>query len=116
MSSQYVGMADADLIAAEIVGNGGVVTPEEIKRRQFYRLWQTHYVNWDDTYSQYEQGLIGAEPFSRLRSAMVYQLRVNPGFCTLYLEFVQNVSANSNFHKFIAEVVGEASVPVSGAA
>jgi hypothetical protein len=116
VSNLYVGMADADLVAAEIIGNGGVVTPEEVKRKQFFVLWQTHYVNWDDTYSQYEQGLLNAELFSRLRSALVYQLRVNPGFRPLYLDFVRHNAADSKFHKFIQEVVGEANAAVSRAA
>jgi hypothetical protein len=85
------------------------------KARTEWRSWlaqqrQMHYVNWDDTYSQYEQGLIGAEPFSRLRSAIVYQLRVNPGFRSLYVDFVRDNSSDSKFHKFIEEVVAEATV------
>ena len=48
-SSQMLTMADTDLVAASIIGNGGVVTPEAIKARQFRLLWHAHYITWTTT-------------------------------------------------------------------
>jgi hypothetical protein len=112
-SSQFLAMADADLVAAMIIGNGGDPTPEAVKTQQFWNLWLTHYITWDDNFSQHEQGLISDEVFARLCSGMLGQLRSNPGFVRLYLEFVRNHASDSRFHRFVREVCAEASSPTA---
>jgi hypothetical protein len=110
-SSQMLAMADADLVAALIIGNGGVVTPEAIKARQFRLLWHTHYITWDDNVLQHNGGLISDEAFARLRAIMVDSLRANPGYVPMYLEFARDHTPDSSFHRFVRDVCSEASAP-----
>jgi hypothetical protein len=107
-SDQFLRMAEADLVAASIVGNGGVPTPEAIKRVQFEHMWRSHYISWDDNFSQHEAGLISDDLFGRLRSVMIEQLRGNPGYARLYADIVHQHSPDSGFHKFIDGALAEA--------
>jgi hypothetical protein len=112
-SSQMLTMANADLVAAAIIGNGGVVTPEAIKARQFRLLWHSHYITWDDNHSQHEGGLVSDEAFARLRAIMVESLKANPGYVPIYLEFARDHAPDSGFHRFVREVCSEASAPLA---
>ena len=114
-SSQWVAMADADLAAASIIGNGGVATPEAIKARQFHLLWHADYVAWDDVHSNHEVGLVSDEKFARLRANMVEGLRFNPGYVPKYLEFARDYAPDSSFHRFLRDVCAEASAPLPAA-
>jgi len=114
-SSQMLTMTDADLVAASIIGNGGVVTPEAIKAQQFRLLWHTHYITWDDNHSQHEDGLISDAAFARLRAIMVENLKANPGYVPMYLEFARDYAPDSSFHRFVRDVCSEASAPPAAA-
>ncbi len=96
---------------SEVIGNGGLATPEGIKARQFSIMWRTHDITSDDNYSQYQAGLIGDEDFARLRGIMVETLRANPGYLPLYLEFIRDYATETGFHRFARDVCSEASVP-----
>lgn len=114
-SSQWLAMADADLAAASIIGNGGVVTPEAIKARQFRLLWKADYITWDDTYSHYEGGLVSDDAFARLRALMLENLRFNPGYVPMYLEFARDHARDTSFHRFLRDVCSEVSTPLAAA-
>jgi hypothetical protein len=115
VSSQRLAMADADLAAASILGNGGVVTPEAIKARQFRLSWYADYITWDDIYSHRESGLVGDEVFARLRALMLEYLRFNPGYVPMYLEYARDYAPDTSYHRFLREVCSEASAPLAAA-
>lgn len=111
-SSQFLSMADADLAEAMIVGNGGAPTPAAIKELQFRMMWQTHYITWDDNFSQHRDGLISDELFERLRAILIEHLRANPGYVRLYRSFIGTYTPGSGFHVFLGEACSEAASPV----
>jgi hypothetical protein len=115
VSNQMLSMADADLVAAAIIGNGGVATPEAIKARQFRLLWHTHYITWDDNHAQHEAGLLSDGVFARLRAIMIEDLRSNPGYVPMYLEFARDYAPDSSFHRFVHDVCSESSAPLAAA-
>lgn len=72
-------MADSDLVAAWLVGNGVAVTPEAVRERQFQQQLTSYYIGWDDTLSQYHDGLVSEEQFARFRRQMINLVKTSPG-------------------------------------
>jgi hypothetical protein len=110
IATNYLAMADTDLAAAHIIGNGGVATPEEIKRRQFWLECATAMVRTEDSFFQHAAGLIGDEQFLRARALFVEVLK-GPG---LRQHFERNVlqasptSTSAAFKTFVRDAIAEA--------
>ena len=110
IATNYIAMADADLAKAHIVGNGGVPSPEEIQRRQFWLQCVAAMVRTEDSFFQHEAGLIGDDQFSRARALFVQVLK-GPG---LRQYFVRNViqaepsGMPSGFKAFVQGALAEA--------
>ncbi len=60
-----LGFMDAEAVAAWIEGNGGTVTPELIKQRQFHYHCSGAMVAMEDYFTQHEEGLLSDEQFAR---------------------------------------------------
>ena len=112
--TQYIDMADADLAAAHIVGNGGIATPDEIRRRQFWLECVGTLVRLDDTFSQHEEGLVSDDQFARSRAHMV-RLLMEPGVRKYFVEtFARgDLGASTKFQKFISQLLAETEVPAT---
>jgi hypothetical protein len=101
ISDQQIALADADIVAALIQGNGGVVTPETVKQFQFQRLVNAHFYGWQDTYFQYQHRLIDEDLFQQMRAAMSRALR-QPGFRAEWASIRQ---PGTKFTEFVDEIV-----------
>jgi hypothetical protein len=60
-----VGLMDSDSCAAWIEGNGGAVTPEEIRKHQFFLHCMTAINAMEDHFLQHADGLLSREQFAR---------------------------------------------------
>ena len=60
-----LGLMNAEAAAAWIEGNGGIPTPELIRRRQFFYQCGIALVAMEDYFSQHEAGLLSEEQRSR---------------------------------------------------
>jgi hypothetical protein len=61
------GQLAPDVAAAAIVGNGGVPTPEAIQALQFSLICRTNFTSFEDTYSQYVNGLLDEDTLRSTR-------------------------------------------------
>jgi len=77
-------LMDADVVAAWIEGNGGVPTPELIRRRQFHYHCGAAMIAMEDYFSQHEHGLFSEEQFAR-GSATFRQALKEPGLRAYWL-------------------------------
>jgi hypothetical protein len=103
--SYYMGMADRDIVAAHIHGNGGVATPETIQRRQFWLECVCMQANWQDTVSQYDEGLLSEDHFATFRVMIAPQLR-EPGVREFFLHGpIQD--RPTRFQQFISKFLAE---------
>lgn len=109
ITTNYLTMADADLAAAHIIGNGGIPTPEEIKRRQFWLECATALVRTEDSFFQHEAGLISDAQFSRARALFVEVLK-GPGLRQHFERNVLQASSSTTsaaFKKFVRDALTE---------
>lgn len=108
--SQYLTMADADLVAAHIIGNGGTVTPEEIKRRQFFLECTAMQVRIDDTFTQHQAGLVNDEQFDRSCAHTIGLFR-EAGVRKFFLDVVLRQATPgrpSKYQAFIKDLIARA--------
>ena len=70
VSSTLLALANSDLAAAYDTANGGSASEQEVRRRQFQFMCAALINGWDDTFSQYEQGLLGHGQFVRFRNGI----------------------------------------------
>jgi len=103
---QFRGLADSDLAAATIVGNGGTPTPEEIRRHQFRQVCILFVVVWENFFVQHAEGLVNKEHYHRIRWAFVQSLRDNPGIREFFRQMISN-APDHRFHAFIHELIIE---------
>jgi hypothetical protein len=83
-ASLMLGFMNADAVAAWIEGNGGVPTPELIRRRQFHYICGASMIAMEDYFNQHEQGLLSDEQFAR-GSASFRQALKEPGLRAYWL-------------------------------
>jgi hypothetical protein len=76
-------LADADITSAMIIGDGGDPTAAEVKRRQFQFNLVALFVSWEDTFCQYEEGLLNEDQFDSF-TAGVAAFIIQPGFRRLW--------------------------------
>jgi len=77
-------MMDPEIVQAWIEGNGGVPTPELIRRRQFHYHCGVAMVAMEDYFSQHEAGLLSEEQFARGRATFRQSLK-EPGLRAYWL-------------------------------
>jgi hypothetical protein len=106
ISDQQIALADADIVAALIGGNGGVVTPETVKQFQFQRLMNAHFYGWQDTYFQYQHRLIDDDLFQQMRLAVSRALR-QPGYRA---EWANIRVPGTKFTKFVDDILATVAV------
>lgn len=82
--SLNLALADRDLVAAHIIANGEVPTPEAIAERQFRLQCVAHYIQYEDLFAHRDEGLLSEETFQHFQAAMVAMLRDNPGTRTFF--------------------------------
>ncbi|HEY4115756.1 MAG TPA: hypothetical protein VGM17_16995 [Rhizomicrobium sp.] len=99
-------MADEDLTAAFISGNGATPTPDAIAKRQFQLQCTALYAQIDDLFTQWDDGLIGDDRFLRFRSTVVGMLAAN---CGVREFFAARVAAmpDTSYHAFLAAVLAQ---------
>jgi hypothetical protein len=110
ITTNYLAMADADLAAAHIIGNGGIASPEEIKRRQFWLECTTALVRTEDSFFQHEAGLISDAQFSRAQALFVEVLKGGPGLRQHFERNVLQASSSTTsaaFKKFVRDALVE---------
>ena len=101
ISDQQIALADADIVAALIKGNGGEATPEAIKQFQFERLMAAHFYGWQDSFSQYQNGLLDDDLFRQMRSTVARVLR-QPGYRA---EWAKIREPGTKFTKFVDDIL-----------
>ena len=101
ISDQQIALADADIAAALIQGNGGAVTSESVKQLQFQRLMAAHFYGWQDTFFQYQYGLIDEDLFQQMRAAVARSL-TQPG-CRAEWQSIR--VPGTKFTKFVDDIL-----------
>ena len=91
--AQSQAMADPDLAAATILGNGGTPSPEEIRRFQFQQICQQVTIVWENLFAQNAAGLAKEVDFRHIRHAFVLQLRFNPGIREHFKQLIADPDA-----------------------
>jgi hypothetical protein len=71
--------ADADIAAAIVIANGGEPTPERIKQEQFSSFCNALFYGWQDSFLQYQRGLLDEDIYSQMCDALVKALG-QPGY------------------------------------
>jgi hypothetical protein len=107
ISNQQLKFAESDLAASWLVANGIKATPEAVQQRQFEQQCIVYFVGWDDTFSQYQEGLVSEEQFARFREQMVRMLRANPGTCTFF-KTAPVARGDGKLQAFVAALIDEA--------
>ena len=73
-------MADPDLCASWLAGNGAAATPKAVRERQFELQCSTMYFGLEDTVAQRRDGLISDEQFESFRNRLLHRVRMSPGW------------------------------------
>lgn len=101
-------LADEKLAAAFIKQNGETPTPDAIAERQFSLQCTALYIQYDDMFTQWDDGLVSEEQFLRSRASIVRTLAAYPATREF---FVRRVAAStmpeSGFTAFLREVIAE---------
>jgi len=63
--------ADAEIAAAVIIANGGQPTPEEVKRRQFEGFFAARMISFEDSFAQFDSGLMDGDGLALTRAQML---------------------------------------------
>ena len=108
--NHHLAIADQDLVAAWISENGGMATPEEIRRRQFWLQSIAYDVSWEDTFAQHEAGLLGNEQFADFRAHIAVILR-HAGLHRFFSERPLPATGPTAFQQFIIKLLAETEPP-----
>ncbi len=94
---------NADVAAAVIIANGGEPTPEEVKRRQFRSLFTAQFHSHEDSFSQYQSGLMDKDGCALTR-ASIGRLFSQPGYHTAWQSFK---TPGTKFTAFVDEILSK---------
>lgn len=97
-----VANADTDIAAAVIAATGGAPTPEAVRQRQFVSMCGASLYGWQDTLSQYQNGLLDEDFFQQMRGAVV-QAVSQPAFCAAWESFFR--VPGTRFAAFVDEII-----------
>jgi hypothetical protein len=106
ITDQYLTLASSDLVSAWIVANGAPPTPEAVWRRQFVLQSMATDYSWEDTFCQYETGLLGEEQFGDFRAKLKVLLR-DPALRSYFSQRPISKDGPTTFHKFVDELLSE---------
>ena len=113
VTSTLLAMATSDLAAAYDAANGGGATEQEVRRRQFQLMCAALISGWDDTFSQYEQGLLSRGQFVRFRNGISSTFLGDPGMASFVEGWLQRQSAAAppeltSFLSFMRDALAQA--------
>ncbi len=108
--NMMIAMADKDLAAAYIVGNGGVATPEAIQNAQFGRqVFAFYQIAVGEMFQQADEGLISPQRLSRIRSHTLELLKREPGSRRVLSDMIAaNAALNDPFNAYLKQMIAEA--------
>ena len=106
ITGQYLTLASSDLVSAWIVANGAAPTPEAVWRRQFALQCMATDYSWEDTFCQYEVGLLGEDQFGDFRAKLKMLLR-DPGLRSYFSQRSISKDGPTTFHRFVDELLSE---------
>ena len=108
--NHHLAMAASDLVSAWIVENGDAPTAENIRRRQFWLQGMAYDLSWEDTFAQYDSGLLSAEQFADFRAHIATFLKA-PALHRYFSNRPLPAQGPTKFHRFIKQVLTESAVP-----
>jgi len=101
-------LADEKLAAAFIKQNGQEPTPDAIAERQFYLQCTALYIQYDDMFTQWDDGLVSEEQFLRFRASMVRTLAEYPATHAFFIRrAAAGAAPDSRFIAFLRDVLAE---------
>jgi hypothetical protein len=106
ITGQYLTLASSDLVSAWIVANGASPTPEAVWRRQFALQSVATDYSWEDTFYQYEAGLLGEHQFGDFRAKLKLLLR-DPGLRSYFSQRAVSKDGPTPFHRFVDDILSE---------
>jgi len=109
---QHLAIANSDLVSSWIAENGDAPTPEKVRRRQFWLQSMAYDLSWEDTYSQFEAGLLGKEQFADFRAHIAQIVRA-PALRSYFLNRPVPIAGPTAFHRFINSLLSESAVSLS---
>lgn len=114
VTTMLLALASSDLAAAYDAANGGGATEQEVRGRQFQLMCAALISGWDDTFSQYEHGLLDRAQFMRFQSGISSTFLSDPGTNNFVAEWLQRQSAAApeltSFLSFMRDALARASV------
>ncbi len=108
--NHHLAIADSDLVTAWIIENGDTPTEENIRHRQFWLQGMAYDLSWEDTFAQYEAGLLGAEQFADFRAHIVTFLKA-PALHRYFADRPLAARGPTKFHRFIDQLLAETAAP-----
>ena len=108
--AQILAMADADLCAAYISGNGGAPTADAIKKRQFQlQVFAWYQISFAELFQQANDGLVSDERWKRIRDNLLQFLRAEPGSRRMMFDLMESDGApNDAYTAFLKQTIAEA--------
>ena len=108
--NHHLAIAESDLVTAWIVENGDAPTAENIRHRQFWLQGMAYDLSWEDTFAQYEAGLLGDEQFADFRAHIVTFLKA-PALRRYFSDRPLPPKGPTKFHRFVEQLLAETAVP-----
>ena len=71
----FLATADGDVAAAMIVATGGTPTPLKVQKYQFLAISGARIYGWQDTYLQYQNGLLGEDFLLQMRAGAEFVMK-----------------------------------------
>jgi hypothetical protein len=109
---QLLQMANADLSAAYLVGNGGEATQEAIRQRQFeLQIFAWFEISFAEMFQQWEDGLVRDERWNRIRADLCLYLRAERGtrrFLSERARVLANAGYSDRYYDFLKQLISEA--------
>jgi len=110
ITEQQLAFAQSDLSAAWLAASGQEATPDAIRARQFRQQCVILYVGWDDTLSQYHDGLVSEEQFARFRRQMILMLQASPAARAYFANNAMGGAEDDRLAAFVTGLLAEANV------
>ena len=107
ITANILTVADADLSAAYLIGNGLPATPENIKERQFFLICQSLVRGWEDGFAQFNHGLLSEDQFSGT-DMFIARMMVRPGFQKFWADWKRETPGNKKFKAHVDRIAAEA--------
>jgi len=106
-------LADPDMVAAEIAGNGGTPTPEAVRVQQFQAICRARLIALEDSFAQHEVGLISEDAFGDFRAG-IRTVLTQPGARAFWIDWkAQRPRTSMKFKAFVDEMLSSAAATES---